>query len=382
MTTRDTGPSPATPTSAAPQTQSGNPSTVADDLVHHEDYAVGDTGTFGDYLVTRDEIKTFARHFDPQPQHLDEVAAAAFMTKGLCASGFHSCAIMMRLLCDGMLLRAASLGSPGMEEVRWKAPVYPDDRLHVRYTVTGMRTLRSRPHVGLMTMAFDMVRADGTVVMSWHNVTQMMRRRTLDAGLDEPSGTAAVPPKPVKAPAPAPAPSLSAADAPRDQALSNWFEDLVVGEVMALGSHTFTADETIAFARQFDPQPFHLDTSAAEASLFGKLSASGWHTAAVFISKMVAFRQDIEARMTDAGLKIASWGPSPGFKDLRWIKPVLVGDTITFTGMRSAKRDLKSRPTHGLVLTECVGHNQDGVHVFSITTQMLVERRTPNEPAA
>jgi acyl dehydratase len=159
--------------------------------------------------------------------------------------------------------------------------------------------------------------------------------------------------------------------------MSNYFEDVVLGETIELGSHTFTAEDIIDFARAYDPQPFHLDEEAGKASLFGGLSASGWHTAAVFISKVVAQRQAIEAAMLARSERPAAWGPSPGFKNLRWPKPVLVGDTISFRTQRTGKVDLKSRPTHGLVLADNEGFNQRGEKVFAISTSILVERREP-----
>lgn len=159
--------------------------------------------------------------------------------------------------------------------------------------------------------------------------------------------------------------------------MSNFFEDVVLGETINLGSHTFTREDIVAFATEFDPQPFHLDEAAGKASLFGGLSASGWHTASVFISKVVAQRQAIEAAMRERGERVAIWGPSPGFKNLRWLKPVLAGDTVTYRMRRTEKIDLNSKPTHGLVRADNEGFNQSGDLVFSISTAILVERRHP-----
>lgn len=157
--------------------------------------------------------------------------------------------------------------------------------------------------------------------------------------------------------------------------MSNYFEDVVLGETLELGQHHFTREDIIAFAAEFDPQPFHLDEAAGKASLFGGLSASGWHTAAVFISKVVAQRQAVEAGMRSRGQRPAIWGPSPGFKNMRWPGPVLAGDTVTYRMRRTARIDLKSRPTHGLVLADNEGFNQRGEQVFTISTSILVERR-------
>jgi hypothetical protein len=107
-----------------------------------------------------------------------------------------------------------------------------------------------------------------------------------------------------------------------------YFEDLRIGTRAEVGSHTFTADEIRAFAREFDPQPFHLDEEAAAGSHFGALCASGWHTAAVCLRHVVLARQRQQAELRRRGEPVARIGPSPGLRDLKWPRPVYVGDTI------------------------------------------------------
>ncbi len=143
----------------------------------------------------------------------------------------------------------------------------------------------------------------------------------------------------------------------------------------SLGSHTFERNDTMAFAREFDPQPFHLDEAAAKASLFGAISASGWHTAAIWIRQFVAWRQQIEAGMRARGLTPAQYGPSPGFKNLRWVKPIFPGDTIEIRARISDKLDWKSRPDRGLIVTDNQARNQKGEIVFAIRGQILAERK-------
>src|SRR5215212_122334 len=96
-----------------------------------EDFPPGHFGTFGPRRVTREEIIAFAAEFDPQPMHLDDEAASRSMLKGLSGSGWHLCAIMMRMMFDGYIGRTASLGSPGVNELRWLAPVRPGDDLTI-----------------------------------------------------------------------------------------------------------------------------------------------------------------------------------------------------------------------------------------------------------
>src|SRR5947209_20537632 len=107
----------------------------------------------------------------------------------------------------------------------------------------------------------------------------------------------------------------------------NFFEDIQIGARRELGSFTFTAEAIKKFAAQFDPQAFHLDEEAGRKSLFGGLAASGWHIGSVCMKLMVADGQRLMKEAAARGEKIAVWGPSPGFRELRWIKPGLRGCT-------------------------------------------------------
>jgi acyl dehydratase len=153
-----------------------------------------------------------------------------------------------------------------------------------------------------------------------------------------------------------------------------FFEDITVGDRSDLGSHTFTAEEIKRFATKFDPQPFHVDEAAAARSHFGKLAASGWHTSAMCMRHVVGFNRREDAAMRQRGEKVAASGPSPGVRDVRWLKPVYVGDTITFASEIIGKRDT-SRSGYGLVVASNTGTNQDGELVYSAQGAVFVERR-------
>jgi len=120
-------------------------------MLTFEDFPPGHFGTFGPRRVTREEILAFAAEFDPQPMHLDEAAAAKSMLKGLSASGWHLCSITMRMMFDGYIGRTASLGSPGVNELRWLAPLRPGDDLTLDIEVMEARVSRSRPSTGIVT---------------------------------------------------------------------------------------------------------------------------------------------------------------------------------------------------------------------------------------
>jgi acyl dehydratase len=157
-----------------------------------------------------------------------------------------------------------------------------------------------------------------------------------------------------------------------------YFEDLRVGARTELGSHTFTADDIKAFAREFDPQPFHLDEEAAARSHFGALCASGWHTAAMCLRHVVLARHREQAARRQRGEPVAKTGPSPGLRDLKWPRPVYVGDTITFAQEIIELRALANRPEVGLRIARHTGTNQRGELVYSVLSSTFIERHTPN----
>jgi acyl dehydratase len=158
-------------------------------------------------------------------------------------------------------------------------------------------------------------------------------------------------------------------------ALMRFFEDIAVGQRREVGSFTFTADSIKKFAAQFDPQRFHLDEEEGRKSLFGGLAASGWHVASVCMKLLVADNQRQASEAAARGEEIALWGPSPGFRDLRWIKPVLAGDTISFASEIESTRTSEKRPEWGILQARHTGTNQRGELVFSVLATAFVPRR-------
>lgn len=133
---------------------------------YFEDYQVGEVIEFGDHLVTKEEIVGFAQRYDPQPFHVDEAAAAESHFGGLIASGWMTASVMMRMLVDNFISRVASMGSPGVDELRWLRPVRPGDRLRVRVTVLEVRRSQTKPDRGAILSLDEVVNQDDEVVMS------------------------------------------------------------------------------------------------------------------------------------------------------------------------------------------------------------------------
>jgi acyl dehydratase len=154
-----------------------------------------------------------------------------------------------------------------------------------------------------------------------------------------------------------------------------FYEDLTVGDRADIGTHRFTTDEIKTFARAFDPQLFHVDEDAAKQSHFGALCASGWHTAATWMRLMVEHRRREAQELARRGEPIPELGPSPGFRDLRWFKPVYAGDVISYATEVVEKRTSISRPEWGLVGFRNSGTNQHGELVLSFISTAFIGRR-------
>jgi acyl dehydratase len=137
---------------------------------YFEDYQVGETAEFGDYAITEQEIVEFAKRYDPQPFHVDPAAGEKTIYGGLIASGWMTGSIMMRLLVDHFISPLASMGSPGIDEVRWHKPVRPGDRLHLRVTVMEKRRSESKPDRGVIRMQQEALNQDGETVMSFRGM--------------------------------------------------------------------------------------------------------------------------------------------------------------------------------------------------------------------
>jgi acyl dehydratase len=151
----------------------------------------------------------------------------------------------------------------------------------------------------------------------------------------------------------------------------SWWEDIEIGTRRELGNYTFTQDEIVRFAKKYDPQIFHLDPEAAKQTMFGGLIASGWHTAAIWMKLAIADREKNKA----AGNPLQRAGVSPGFEDLKWLKPVRPGMTLTYSSEVIEKVALKSRPDMGIVKSLNEARDENGTVVFSFVGKGFVQRR-------
>ncbi|MGL4285747.1 MAG: MaoC family dehydratase [Phreatobacter sp.] len=141
-----------------------------------EDFVAGQVDSYGSYPVTRQEVIDYAREFDPQPFHLEDEAGRASLLGGLSASGWHSCAILMRLNCDHFITDSTSMGGPGIDEMKWLKPVFPGDVLSVRREILDARPSASKPDRGIVRFRFELINQKGEVVLVQINPILFGRR--------------------------------------------------------------------------------------------------------------------------------------------------------------------------------------------------------------
>jgi len=141
-----------------------------------EDFKVGEVEQIGSRRIGREEMIDFATQFDPQAFHVDESAAKQSMYGGLIASGWHTCSIVMRMMCDAYLLQSASVGSPGIDQLKWLLPVRPGDTLRAQRTTLESRASKSRPEIGIVRNLWEVFNQNGEKVMSMEGYGMFRRR--------------------------------------------------------------------------------------------------------------------------------------------------------------------------------------------------------------
>lgn len=149
--------------------------------LYFEDFHVGRIFALGPKAVNADEIVEFAKEFDPQPMHLSEAAGKASILGGLSASGWHTSSMFMRMMIDSYLLASVSEGAPGIDAMEWRKPVLAGDTLKGRSTVEAARPMRSRPHIGIVTLSHELENQRGEIVMRSRNSIMFRRRDAEDA---------------------------------------------------------------------------------------------------------------------------------------------------------------------------------------------------------
>lgn len=318
----------------------------------YEDFEPGSRESYGTVSVGEAEMVAFAKDFDPQPMHLDATSAQASRVGGLIASGWFTCARNQRLITDHLIAHSAWLGSPGTANLKWLAPVRPGDHLTGTMEVLG-RHAAATPDRGLVALRLTLVNQDQIPILAQESLACFARRAP---------GTPDDAPPPPALPDEAYSTTLTPAGMP-----PGTIETFIPGSIIRFGSHTFSQAEMRAFALAHDPQPIHLDEDAARAAGHRALVASPWHTTAVWMGEVIRYWQRVE----QAGHTLPKRGPGFGFTDLRWLRPVLADDTLTYHARILEARRSASKPGWGILSQRNYAINQNGEAVFAFTGSVL-----------
>ena len=321
--------------------------------IYFEDFAPGETRSYGAYGFTEEAIIAFAAEYDAQSFHMDAELARHTLLGGSSASGWHTCSALMRMMADDWLGASACLADIGIEDNRWLAPVRPGDVLSAQTRTLEKTDLRSRLDAGIVKFETALRNQEGVEVMRQTGSNLFARREPLRQ-LSEPTAET-----PRRASAPQPLPRID----DRFAALPDDYDSAQVGAYAELGETTFSAAFIRAYALDFDPFPFHLDEEAGRNHVLGAMSAAGLQTACCWMRQFIALRREA------AGGEVPSRA-SPGFANMLWRRPVLAGDRISYSTQVIAKRPI-SKPGLGLVQSLNHAVNQRGELVMDFTAAVI-----------
>ncbi|MBT3939739.1 MAG: MaoC family dehydratase [Pelagibacterales bacterium] len=147
-------------------------------MIYFEDLNIGKKILIGPISVSEKEIIEFAKKFDPQPFHVDIEKAKDSLFGNLCASGWHTCSLYMRMLYDGLLINLASLGSPGMNEIRWIKPLFPDETINGELTIISKTPSKSKPSIGSMVIDSKVFNSKKELIMTMQSISIVKKRNT------------------------------------------------------------------------------------------------------------------------------------------------------------------------------------------------------------
>jgi len=147
-------------------------------MIYFEDLNIGTKILIGPISVSEKEIIEFAKKFDPQPFHVDIEKAKDSLFGNLCASGWHTCSLYMRMLYDGLLINLASLGSPGMNEIRWIKPLFPDETINGELTIISKTPSKSKPSIGSMVIDSKVFNSKKELIMTMQSISIVKKRNT------------------------------------------------------------------------------------------------------------------------------------------------------------------------------------------------------------
>lgn len=325
--------------------------------LYWEDIDCGETVPFGTATMTRDEIVAFATEFDPQPFHLDDEAARDTILKGQSASGWHTCAIVHRLMADALAERALPLQLSGAEDIRWRKPVRPGDTLSGRLVISAKSACACDERSGACHAIVDVTNQSSDVVATWRTDCIVPRRNPS-------SGYGACAGRPCGG-------RIARASRVRADHGIKFFDDVGIGDDIDLGCYAFTEERVGAFLERYGSVgqfPSH-DHGFASDQRIGQ-----WHIVSAWMHCIVRYYRQHAERLRRRCESVPLLGPAAGVKHLRWHAPVRVGELISFSTWAERKIEISTRDSWGLLVAGAEGVNAAGTKVVSFYPQMLLQK--------
>lgn len=314
-------------------------------------------GPMGSRRLDRTQLLTFAAAFDPQPQHLDDAMAQASPLRGLAASGWHTCALIARILDDSLRRTGADPRTWELEELRWLRPVRPGDEItaSIRWTEEARPRGRGAESRAAIVAAHDQT---GALVARWSGRLLLSAPTDTTAPHHEIGGSHDA----------LASPRAARVERHPGRHLINYFEDIRCGDEILLGCWTF--DE--ADRRRFESSLPAAGTQEAKRST---MATDPWHLIAAWMRLIVDYYHERGREVAAAGLPVPILGPATGVRWMRWLAPVSLGERITFRSWAEHKVTAGIAKQWGLLVAGAEGHNERGEPVVSFYPQFLMEKR-------
>lgn len=329
------------------------------------DHPTGEFIDLGRIQVTAEAVKEFAAAYDPQPQHIDERAAAQTLLGGLVASGWQMCAVLMRQVERQLEAMFPQIGVPSIDEIRWLKPVRPGDALDARFGWRSRCSCRACGDAGGRAIVAEVVDRTGDPILRMNGNVLLPPREASPAGVWQSAIRCAehVRRRP---------------RVPRRRGghLVRYFEEVELGDEIELGSFDFTPTAMASYSRMIQSVCGDSNSpSPSPATLRGHV-VSGWHVVSAWMRKVIDYYQAEADWLAKHSRPVPLLGPAAGARSLSWCKPVRAGETIAFSSWAEHKIEIGTSSDWGLLVAGAEGVNQDGEIVVSFYPLFLLQKKT------
>lgn len=329
------------------------------------DHSSAEFINLGRIQLTAEAVKEFAAAYDPQPQHIDEQAAAQTLLGGLVASGWQMCAVLMRQVESQLATMFPQIGVPSIDEIRWLKPIRPGEALDARFSRRSRCSCRACGDAGGWAIVAEVVDQTGDPILRMNSNVLLPPREAAPAGVWQSAIRCAehVKRKP---------------RVPRRPGghLVRYFEEVELGDEIELGSFDFTPSAVASYSRMIQSACGDGDPHSPSPETLRGSAVSNWHVIAAWMRKVIDYYQNEADWLASQSRPVPVLGPAAGARSLSWCKPVRAGETIAFSSWAEHKIEIGTSSDWGLLVAGAEGVNQDGEVVVSFYPLFLLQKKT------